>query len=404
MAMKSYTDLVTVEPGLLGIAAVLATYSPGLAWFLDAADMDGDGDLDVVASSNSQGLLAWFPNIDGLGTFGAQQTLKASAPFAAWVDVADFEGDGDVDILASGATENFALSWFKNLDGAGTFGGDIPLGSNFASSDWVGAGDLDGDGDMDAVARTTGFRTFQNTDGLGTFNLGTNIAGSLDSHSVRLHDLEVDADGSRTAQLVITLTNFGAMCTTAERDTEALQVYTESADIARGLIERFPDDRRHLSVLARALGGLGNTAENADRVQDAVDGYEQSVAAYEQSLLAFPGRPDLREEMCQILSRLAGVLAFDPERSLATYERTRLAHPRLPRSRQPSGRAGPAVQSSGRGPRREWPAECSRPLLARGPSARSGPGAILRRVALHAQRPGLQRMQLSGLVAHARSR
>jgi len=121
---------------------------------------------------------------------------------------------------------------------------------------------------------------------------------------------------------VITLTNLGAMCITAQRDAEALQVYTESAVLARGLIERFPEDRRHLTVLARALGGLGNTAENAGRIEEAVDGYEQSVRAYEQSLLAFPGRPDLREEMCDIMSYLARALAFDPPRSLAMFERT----------------------------------------------------------------------------------
>ncbi len=134
--------------------------------------------------------------------------------------------------------------------------------------------------------------------------------------------LEVDPDGSRTGQLVITLTNLGAMCTTAERDDEALQAYTESAELARGLVERFPEGRRHLTVLARALAGLGNTAENAGRVDAAVDGYEQALRVYEQSLVAFPGRPDLREEMCDVMSHLAEVLAFDPPRSLAMFERT----------------------------------------------------------------------------------
>lgn len=174
------------------VIAVFASWSSVKT--AQAVDVDGDGDVDVLVSAWSEGLVAWYPNTDGLGTFGAQQTLTTSAPFAASLDAADFDGDGDVDVLAAGASANYALSWFRNLEGAGTFGPAITIGSTFIYADWVGAGDLDGDGDYDAVGRTNSFRTFKNTDGLGTFSFGQTISGSLDTDSALLQDVDGDAD------------------------------------------------------------------------------------------------------------------------------------------------------------------------------------------------------------------
>lgn len=38
--------------------------------------MDGDGDLDVVAATYTDGKIAWFENINGRGTFSAQHVIS----------------------------------------------------------------------------------------------------------------------------------------------------------------------------------------------------------------------------------------------------------------------------------------------------------------------------------------
>ena len=81
-----------------------------------AADLDGDGDLDVL--SRSEVALEWRTN-DGAGTFGPAQ-LIATGPFSAdSVEVEDVDGDGDLDVMAGSAVST-EVSWYAN-DGAGTF-------------------------------------------------------------------------------------------------------------------------------------------------------------------------------------------------------------------------------------------------------------------------------------------
>ena len=47
-----------------------------------AADLDGDGDRDVVSDSMSDGKLAWFENADGAGTFGDERLILPSITLA----------------------------------------------------------------------------------------------------------------------------------------------------------------------------------------------------------------------------------------------------------------------------------------------------------------------------------
>ena len=46
---------------------------------LFAVDLDGDGDMDVLSASEYDDRIAWYENIDALGTFGPQQVISASA-------------------------------------------------------------------------------------------------------------------------------------------------------------------------------------------------------------------------------------------------------------------------------------------------------------------------------------
>ncbi|MCH1932614.1 VCBS repeat-containing protein, partial [Shewanella sp. A25] len=88
---------------------------------------DGDGDQDVLSASFEDDRIAWYGNTDGLGSFGFQQTITTAADGASSVFAADLDGDGDQDVLS--ASSYFAddkVAWYENGGGPagviGTFG------------------------------------------------------------------------------------------------------------------------------------------------------------------------------------------------------------------------------------------------------------------------------------------
>ena len=72
-----------------------------------AVDLDGDGDLDVVAGAMvallREGMAAGLPSLVWLERTGPnafrRHTLERGKPFHASIDAADFDGDGDVDLV-----------------------------------------------------------------------------------------------------------------------------------------------------------------------------------------------------------------------------------------------------------------------------------------------------------------
>ncbi|WP_164490029.1 T9SS type A sorting domain-containing protein [Runella sp. SP2] len=114
-----------------------------------AADLDGDGDMDVLSASLGDDKIAWYKN-DGSGGFGAQQVISTSANGAASVYAADLDGDGDLDVLSASSNDD-KIAWYKN-DGSGGFGAQQVISTSANGAVSVYAADLDGDGDMDVLS------------------------------------------------------------------------------------------------------------------------------------------------------------------------------------------------------------------------------------------------------------
>ncbi len=160
------------------------------------ADLDGDGDQDVLVASSGDGTVAWFPNTDGRGTFGAERILSDRLGGPVFVTSGDLDGDGDQDVV-SASSDDSIVAWYKNLDGKGSFGPLQILTRRAIGVEWVRPVDLDGDGDLDLV--TASFEDdnvgwFENTNGQGTFGTRSTLATGDGPTAVEPADIDGDGD------------------------------------------------------------------------------------------------------------------------------------------------------------------------------------------------------------------
>jgi len=160
------------------------------------SDLDGDGDLDVVLGSNSDGVI-WFEN-NGEGGGWAEGDVNSGLIWDAdSFVVADIDGDGDPDVAVSSWDSVF---WTSNdLDDSGSFETEIEVTTELDKARSIDAGDIDGDGDIDLAALSEGDDTvlwWANTSGDGSAwsEATTIVSGVVDPACVRLADLDLDGD------------------------------------------------------------------------------------------------------------------------------------------------------------------------------------------------------------------
>lgn len=129
------------------------SYSSGI---LFCVDMDGDGDKDILTHEiyiNSDYVVAWFKNSNGQGTFSSSPQPVSYSSLSG-VFPADMDNDGDLDILTNERYGKNTL-WLENLNGLGVFGQPITLVVNAESNNTNNAVDVDNDGKIDILYSTT---------------------------------------------------------------------------------------------------------------------------------------------------------------------------------------------------------------------------------------------------------
>lgn len=164
---------------------------------VQAADIDGDGYMDAISANMGVGTITWFKNTDGQGNFGEPRIIGENIEYVQSISVVDIDGDGDMDVVSSSDENNFA-TWYKNIDGQGNFVAQPPFSTDFISPVTVTADDLDGDGDMDVIVFdfSMGMRWFENLDGLGSFGSAQTIDGLI-SYTESIHTVDIDGDGDK---------------------------------------------------------------------------------------------------------------------------------------------------------------------------------------------------------------
>lgn len=115
-----------------------------------AADIDGDGDIDIIGGLQAD-QLSWFENN---GSQNFTEHVVGNIIGILQVYAADVDSDGDMDLIAQG---DDTFNWFEN-DGSENFTPHVI--DDFSPSKSIGQSrpvDLDGDGDLDFVITYTDF-------------------------------------------------------------------------------------------------------------------------------------------------------------------------------------------------------------------------------------------------------
>ncbi|HET6202411.1 MAG TPA: VCBS repeat-containing protein [Planctomycetota bacterium] len=200
-------DLLLANDGLGTLTAVAALQAP-LSWTNAVAlgDIDGDGDLDAVTGA---GYLAGLTNRvflnNGVGALKDATGQVAPTPSAASaIALGDLDGDGDLDAFFAGAgyAQNGGPTRVLLNDGAGSLqnASAQPTGSGFASD--LALGDVDGDGDLDALVVSpissilqVSHRLYLNN-GTGAFVVATGLFPQdfVSATAVSLPDVDGDGD------------------------------------------------------------------------------------------------------------------------------------------------------------------------------------------------------------------
>jgi hypothetical protein len=164
-----------------------------------AGDFAGNSKADVVGIFNNS-LYVYLSNGDGTFTAGNSYTLGSASGYTPLLTVADFNGDGDLDVAVSNFITGEQLVLLGN--GNGTFQTPLttstPSVGNFAA--YAAVGDFNGDGKLDLAldvgqASSSGGEVYLLLgNGDGTFQ--TPIAAFLSGNAVGMAAADVNGDGN----------------------------------------------------------------------------------------------------------------------------------------------------------------------------------------------------------------
>ncbi|NNM16548.1 MAG: T9SS type A sorting domain-containing protein [Bacteroidia bacterium] len=199
----SYIAELYINDGIGNYALESGTPFDGVIGSIAFADVDGDGDQDVLITgyNNSGGKIAKLYSNGGSGNY----TLVSGTPFAgvgnSSIAFADIDGDGDQDVLITGLNNTLGIiSKLYSNDGSGNYSlvSGTPFdGVTFSS---IGFADVEGDGDKDVLITGQNISgillaKLYSNDGSGNYTLmsSTPFDGVFNS-SIAFADVDVDGD------------------------------------------------------------------------------------------------------------------------------------------------------------------------------------------------------------------
>jgi len=160
-----------------------------------AVDINGNGNNDIIVATQGDSKVRWYENLDGQGNFSSSSIISEEGSGLLSVIAIDLDNDNDVDIILASKDDD-TLSWYKNLDGNGSFGTQQLISLNSDGVTDIASEDIDNDGDNDIVIAeefANAIVWFENLDGLGNFSNRLVIENTIIApKSVQIVDLDND--------------------------------------------------------------------------------------------------------------------------------------------------------------------------------------------------------------------
>jgi hypothetical protein len=221
-------------------------------------DIDNDGDMDVVYTEMNRyerGTSLWCLMNDGTGFL---KKRKCGGADAFNIELADLDGDGDLDVLLGGHEQEYGTGFANTFtgiiwnDGKGKFPKHkktlLPMHKQkFSIIPEISASDLDNDGDLDIVYSRTNndyeYPGIQIIENLGNKKFKGHGVISLDEKSGHVFDVKFrDFDGDGDNDIYLSSEGAGDMVNGTVllnndnfifdliRPDEALTLYTDGSD------------------------------------------------------------------------------------------------------------------------------------------------------------------------------
>ncbi|MFK7757756.1 MAG: FG-GAP-like repeat-containing protein [Flavobacteriales bacterium] len=163
--------------------------------YINAADMDADGSIDILCTTNSTGNheIIFYAN-NGFNEYSTS-IITSDMNSLRFVNTSDIDDDGDLDVLITSTVAD-KVSWFENL-GNGDFGEETIISTNNKGANCAAAGDLNGDGNTDVVvtSRNDDKLSLHLNDGNAIFNDQFVLDQSETSDVTSLNISDLDGDG-----------------------------------------------------------------------------------------------------------------------------------------------------------------------------------------------------------------
>lgn len=124
-----------------------------------AADLDNDNDIDILAASSEDDQIIWFRNDGDSPIIWTKIIIGANVGSAHSVYAADFDNDGDEDVVGAAYWGTPGIAWWRNDGGNPVVWTKFPVATGFINAHEVYVHDLDNDDDDDILGASSNLNT-----------------------------------------------------------------------------------------------------------------------------------------------------------------------------------------------------------------------------------------------------